>query len=262
MIIHPYGCASDFAVGGPFEPTAANFPALAHLFKFQEASGSTTISDSIGNLVLSGGTVTQNGTTATLSAAMSVIDSGAFTVPDAGKKIIVLGIVGVDNGPIFTAGKVGTTGADTEQGFRLSTTQTVGNKSKYSDGANTFEAPSAPGGGASVAPRAIAMSIDPGSASGFDLYDYDGANYTVATAGSLATAVLLSAFDTAPPAVNVAASDPSLIAILYPSAVPSEAFMKAALAWMYWANLTDHGADTVNGSPYWKVIYPGFRGLT
>ena len=49
LMFRPQSDPSLYAVGGKYEPIAANFPALASFFKFDETSGNT-ISDSMSNL--------------------------------------------------------------------------------------------------------------------------------------------------------------------------------------------------------------------
>jgi len=59
-------------------PTQANFPALQHFFPFDEASGATTITDSVGGVVITPDSLTVDGTKA------SVITCGADTALTSG----------------------------------------------------------------------------------------------------------------------------------------------------------------------------------
>lgn len=253
MIITPYSDTSKFASGGPWEPTATNFPACKHFFKCSEATGATTLTDSIGGVVLSGVAITNDGDgSLRWASAYTTIASGAWVAPSTKKILLIWGGKVTSSGGNLTVGSVT---ANTNRGFR-STGTASGTPAVVGEGAGAVITGTAglDGTAGSTQLQARALTITWNSATGLAPYDWDGTTWTArAAAGDLNTTPQLS-MDTVDASCNFGSgSKPAFVQIFHFTTLPSADEIKAATIWTF---------SMATTSPYGKYIYPGFKGRT
>ena len=244
-----------FAVGGRYEPIAANFSSCAHFFKCNEATSVSdfTLTDAFGNIVVSSAAATErnNNADGTISfdATIGTIDSGAWIAPGT-KKILMLwsGKPASSNANII----IGSTGAASSRGFRSSANSTgTTTPAAVGDGAAAVVVGTAGLGGTGAQLQARALAITWNNATGIAPYDWDGTTWTArAAAGDLTVGphtgiVTMDAAVAIGPAVR-----PAFIQIFHLTTLPSDAEIKAALLWTHYYATT---------SPYNKYIYPGAK---
>lgn len=252
-IIIPQSLRSNFASGGIYEPTVANFPALKMLFKCNEVTNQTitgVLTDSISGCTIgvtggAGGLVNNGDGTITPDGALTVLTG---TLPDpTGKKVLVI-FTGKPTGAGGCNMSIGTL-AGSAYGIRLTTVSASATTTTNCNA--TVVNVTNPKAGNSTA-GAWAVAADYGNATGLNNYamlSTDTAS-TDATAGSLA----LSTVSTWSAAISIAATMvPSMISVWYFTTMPSAGLIKTAMAFQMYHSMT---------SPYDKWVYPGFRGVS
>ena len=251
-IIHPYSDSTKYATGGIWEPTAANFPGVPHFFKCDEAATTLTVSDSIGNVVLSGPTAfakTDNYSIKITTGADRASAGTWTTFPTAGFGLFMVGKLGTGNvsiggatnsdyitltGSASNAVMVNTvnTGIYTGTNFTLTTAGTIYGRANVVSAFNTTSGQTTYEFTTTTTASALANTSTSATSSGG----------TAMTAGP--------AFGTGATTWNLAANiDVYGILIFKFAAIPSD--LKAALAWM-----------TYQWSIGNKWIYPGWKGKT
>lgn len=240
MIITPYS-------GLTIPNTRANFPALAHCFEFNEASGVDAFADSAGGMIIGtnapdascvnngDGTITLPGNELTQS-----IRSGTWTVPGTKKVLMIFIGKGASGNAIM--GKAANVLVAADNAIKLSVgsgTPQVANGTTLATGTGNVTAV----GGM----EARALVCDWGSATGLQPYDYNGTTYTTRAATTLAT---ISGLTSVGAGVSLTVNmRPALWAILHFTTLPPD--IKAGVAWM---------RDYTNSTGK-KQIYPGWRNL-
>lgn len=237
MIITPYS-------GLTIANTAANFPALKTLFPCTESAGATTMTDTVGGLVV------RNSSNAaitgvadgclTLGGAYSTIVSGV--VPSPGTKNTVLVLI-AKSGVSASGVNIGTS---TTNGFKI--TPTASGTPQVASGSVAVSG-SLGLAGTGLAIHGYALSITWGSATGLASYDYDGTTYTARATADISTIASLNTIDQA---ISIGQSSfPALIAIFhFAGAVPAD--IKNMLCWT---------RDNVAKNPTKKSVYPGWAGI-
>lgn len=248
MKIIPYSALDTEA---QLAPTQANFPALRHLFKCDEATQASAwrMYDSIGNVVLGNAStgLTNNGDgTLSLTGAGSLI-SGTWSPIAAGNKVLTL-ILGKPTVATnsFTMGSVA---AATNFGIRsVSSSTPTASANDVSTRVGTTT------GAGNSAARAVCSFFNFGSATGIGSYTFaGGASVTaIAAIGDVSAAVFTAGFQ--PEAISTlsATMNPALIAVMHFATLPSDLEMQAMVAWMY--------NNTLVNSAHSKTIYPAFKG--
>lgn len=250
--------AADFAAGGTYEPTAANFPALKHFFPLNDATQAyagtnLTISDAVGNIVIgqatpTTGTLTNNADgSLTSNNAMTTLVGGAWAVPNF--KCIVLFFMG----KATTANRgvvVGSVTAATNKGFRVhpnaaTVPEIVGNGEIVTATAQTS---------GDSTPAIYVQTFMPGIDNGIKGYNFNGTTYNaIAGSGNFTEASWTTGLTEIDAAVNMGCllDGAYMAGVLHFTNEPSD--IRAAMTWMYNQAIT---------SPYNKLIYPGWKGLS
>jgi hypothetical protein len=245
--ITPY---SALAAEAQLAPTQANFPALAHLFKCNEASvaDGATLTCSITGLKLSAASacsLTNRGDGTIVTSANLTVADRAWA-PPGNKKVLVL-VIGKPTvaAPVV---KIGETATGANYGFYTqaspSVTQKINNGGTAVPG--TFM-------GVAVAGQwlAYAVTFNLSTNPGIQWYRRDLlVDNSGATTGDLSTITSLAQISQT--ALISAGLGAAMIAVMYFGTLPTAAEIKSALGWM-------HNNTSTNMN---KTIYPGFRGRT
>jgi hypothetical protein len=254
MIITPY---SSLATAIQLPPTTANFPALKHLFTYNEGTlpaGACTFTDSIGGATMGHATGTSTANTdgtVTISTTLGVKGGNAWAVPGTKFALIIQLGKPTSASNSFTMGSMGASA----HGYRLtiaSSGASAVNNGQAAAVAGTVDATLA---GSGIA-QANAVLFDFNSATGITQYKFDGTQPQVKIAAAGATTGLggsgLTAVDAS--VALAAGMNPALTAVLHFTLQPTDLEIQSAIAWMYYNTLVD--------SRHNKTIYPGFLGRT
>lgn len=244
MIIKPYS-----ALATESQNIATDFAFVKHLFKCNEAAGTTTITDSVGDLVISSGALTKpNANSVQLPVTTSVTTSGT-QVAASGKFPVVFAVAEFSNTANF---KIGTSA----QYVNLKTSNPT--VSDTPTGATSIGTTYTLTTAATIYGRAFVVNAY-NTATGLQTYQFNTTDTAtaLATTPSDATAtpggIALTDFagiGTGASGFQFAAAAPIYgICVMYFTTIPSN--LKAGLAWM-----------TYQWSIGNKVIYPGFKGLS
>jgi len=247
MIIKPYSAIAADVLA------ASDFPALAHYFPCDEATGDTYITDAASGATVWGGSagdaafLTNSGSHLTLPEGFTVIRSGAWTSP-ATKKVVVIS-TGL---PSTTSGflRFGGITAAANSGFAVNSAATTGSTPLVANGTVKITGTDGLDGSASGDQwQTRALIIDfgtdgTGGTYGITQYDYDGTTYTARAAVSLATC---SGITTIEQVVHFGVnSNPANIQVWHFDAVPAD--VKAAMLWTH-----------ANSQAGVKAPYPAWR---
>lgn len=241
MIIKPY------SVIAKEEFSAADYPALAHFFPFNETSGAT-VTDVAGGLVITDGSATAVSQSAdghiTLGSAKSVISSGVIASPGS-KKIV---IINVYRGAAVLL-RMGEVAAGTDLGFQVSSAVSANSISKVADGTTLFNSTDGLDGSTRNDARCTIIDLGTdgtGATFGLTLCDFDGTTWTQRAAVSLATSA--ASIDAIEQSISMAStSNPFTYQVWYFNTVPAD--FKAATLWVH--------ANAITGK---KAPYPGWKG--
>lgn len=235
-----------------FAPSAANFSTLKFALLCMEASTTSTgqITESVGGMVLKGTSSTQiiNNANGTLNVAtgapavqaLSSIVSG--TMPVQGTKsllVIHVGSVANSSGSIVIGKPAAPASGDSALRFGGTAAQAPTLSGLGSAGGNslvTAGAAMAAGiGTIGVGPMQLhAVSVVPGSATGFKGYDYDGTTFGTPFTTDLSGVSGVTTVTT-PNLINMGSgiSPGGLFIFHFNGAIPSADSMKAGLIWMF-----------------------------
>lgn len=249
-LILPFSDSGQHSSGGIWYPDTTNFPALKHFFPCTEASGGTTITDTIGGATIacSSGTIATTTTNAVrMGSSSNLTTAGTWFNPNTSPFVAFIVYQGVGAG--VTTVRMGTAAGNR---FNWNTTNptvidaglgaTATGTTYTLNTANTIYG------------RAMAIHAY-NSATGQTTYECDTGS-TITALASTATngAPALTSFGQlssgAAGASWATAQATYGVAIFQFTANPSAALIKSALAWMTY--------QWSNGN---KWIYPGFKGV-
>lgn len=263
MIIHAPDDVDAFSAGGIWAPTAANFPALKHFFKFNSAAAAVT--DAIAGVILNDAGLTVNVANAdgtlTLGGTKNVI-TGAWETPNA-KKIVVIHIAKPTSASqlTFVAGSSTSFTSNATTGFRTAGASATG-VGAVSDGTTYAATPTVAAGiagdGTAIQIRVLALDLGTdgtGTTLGATSFNFDGTTWAAQTAVDISAITTIGALG-AGGNVGGATLNPASLQVWYFTAMPSAADIKAAALWTR-GMIT----NSPSGTPM-KVAYPGWAGIS
>lgn len=225
-------------------PTAANFAKLKHLFLFNEATAADgfTLIDSINGSNITGtGTLTANadGTISIGTSISNVAPAIALAPVAAGAKVMSILFTKQTAAANFKFGK---TAIASNLGYEVGTATPRAAANAAAAAVGTTPASSTSG-----AWQGLCCTFNFGSATGIGSHKFDGTTFTrIADAGDVSAAGFTAGFQPEAFFTLSNSQNPALLAVFHPTTLPSDAFIKSMLEWMY-EKLTVEGE---------KALYP------
>lgn len=246
MNIRPYSESAFYSAGGKYEPIAANFPALKHFFKCEEATAATTLTDSIEGVTIPvAGGVTQKvaGASIIMANLINVEITGTWATLSGTGVLVAVFDADVTGATLVEVNVGGNPGANNYFGI----TGAGGGVSGFGEGA-TVELTTTQ---AQVTEGVVALRATPGT--GCDIWNGSTTATTKGTGGSTGTPAawptLTNEFKLTSLEGTGGGNGLYGFALFDFTTAPSDADIANAISWM--------NAQWLQGN---KWIYPGWAG--